>query len=91
MFIFLALGYLTYDNFYNTAKECGIDINKETARVFSYDETLPWDMIDTGINKEWLENEYERAKKAQTTVPCDIKCSNCGVCTNFNTRKVLDK
>ncbi|MCX4275124.1 MAG: TIGR03960 family B12-binding radical SAM protein [Candidatus Gastranaerophilales bacterium] len=82
---------VTYDNFYNTAKECGIDINKETARTFSYDEILPWDMIDTGINKEWLKNEYERAKKAQTTVPCDIKCSNCGVCTNFNTRKVLDK
>ena len=67
------------------------NIDEETTKVYNYDEKLPWDMIDTGINKEWLKNEYKKAKNAQTTVPCETKCSNCGVCTNFKTHKVLDK
>ena len=82
---------VTYDAFYETAKECGLNIDEETTKVYNYDEKLPWDMIDTGINKEWLKNEYKKAKNAQTTVPCETKCSNCGVCTNFKTHKVLDK
>ena len=82
---------VTYDAFYETAKECGLNIDEETTKVYNYYEKLPWDMIDTGINKEWLKNEYKKAKNAQTTVPCETKCSNCGVCTNFKTHKVLDK
>ena len=82
---------VTYDAFYETAKECGLNIDEETTKVYNYDEKLPWDMIDTGINKEWIKNEYKKAKNAQTTVPCETKCSNCGVCTNFKTHKVLDK
>ena len=82
---------VTYDAFYETAKECGLNIDEETTKVYNNDEKLPWDMIDTGINKEWLKNEYKKAKNAQTTVPCETKCSNCGVCTNFKTHKVLDK
>ena len=65
---------VTYDAFYETAKECGLNIDEETTKVYNYDEKLPWDMIDTGINKEWLKNEYKKAKNAQTTVPCETKC-----------------
>ncbi len=82
---------VTYDKFYATAKECGLDINEETTKTFNYDEPLPWDITDTGIDKEWFKNEYEKAKAAKTTIPCETKCSNCGVCKNFKTHKVLDK
>ncbi len=82
---------INYELYYKTAQECGIDIEKETTKNLSYDEVLPWDVIDTGINKEWLKNEYNRAKEAKTTIPCETKCSNCGVCQNFKTSKVLDK
>ena len=53
---------VTYDAFYETAKECGLNIDEETTKVYNYDEKLPWDMIDTGINKEWLKNEYKKQK-----------------------------
>lgn len=79
-----------YNTYYSTALECGLNIEKETTKEYSYDKCLPWDIIDTGINKEWFKNEYERAKAEQTTVPCEAKCSNCGVCSNFKTKKVLD-
>lgn len=82
---------VNYDLYYSTAQSVGLDINRETARTFSYDEALPWEFIDTGLNKEWLKLEYERASQAQTTVPCEVKCSNCGVCQNLKTKKVLDK
>lgn len=80
-----------YNVYYNIANECGLDIFNETAKEYSYDENLPWDMIDTGINKEWFKNEYEKAKLVQTTIPCETKCSNCGVCTNFKVKKILDR
>ncbi len=82
---------INYDLYYKTAEECGLNIDKETTKNYSYGNTLPWDIIDTGINKEWFENEYNRAKEALTTVPCETKCSNCGVCHNFRTKKILDK
>ncbi|MDJ1184381.1 TIGR03960 family B12-binding radical SAM protein [Roseofilum casamattae] len=45
------------------------------------DRPLPWDYIDTGINKEWLKEDLQRAL-AEVTVPdCSFDgCSHCGVC-----------
>ncbi len=82
---------INYDLYYNTAQECGLIIDNETTKTYSYDTDLPWDVLDCGINKEWFINEYNRAKQAVTTVPCETKCSNCGVCPNFKTHKILDK
>ncbi len=82
---------IDYDLYYATAEECGLDIDIETIKEYSYKDNLPWDIIDTGINKEWFENEFNKAKAIQTTVPCETRCSNCGVCTNFKTKKILDK
>ncbi|MEB3287165.1 MAG: TIGR03936 family radical SAM-associated protein [Vampirovibrionales bacterium] len=47
--------------------------------------TLPWDAIDVGLNKQWLKDEYEKAKAEASTVPCFEACSTCGVCANYNT------
>ncbi len=82
---------INYDLYYKTAEECGLVIDNETTKSYSYDEILPWDVLDCGINKEWFKNEYNKAKETMTTVPCETKCSNCGVCSNFKTHKVLDK
>ncbi len=81
---------VNYDTYYKTAEECGLDINIETAKEYSYDAELPWDVIDAGVNKEWLKNEFSKAQKAESTIPCETKCSNCGVCNNFKTKKSLD-
>ena len=53
------------------------------------DETLnaplPWDHINTGIDKEWLKEDLKRALEAATVPDCAFEgCSHCGVCgTDF--------
>jgi radical SAM-linked protein len=45
------------------------------------DEVLPWDHIDSGIGREFLLQERERAVAGQPTVDCRSgSCSACGVC-----------
>lgn len=56
---------------------CGMDIFFYT-RARSFDEVLPWDMIDVGVTKEFLISEARKAEQAITTPHCREKCSNCG-------------
>jgi radical SAM family uncharacterized protein/radical SAM-linked protein len=42
---------------------------------------LPWDHIDTGIDKQWLIEDWHRAIAAQIIPDCSFGgCSECGVC-----------
>jgi radical SAM family uncharacterized protein/radical SAM-linked protein len=42
---------------------------------------LPWDHIDTGIDKNWLIADLQRALEAATVPDCSFEgCSHCGVC-----------
>jgi radical SAM superfamily enzyme YgiQ (UPF0313 family) len=43
------------------AQELGIDIEKETTTALSPDGELPWDIIDTGLEKTYLREQFERA------------------------------
>lgn len=45
------------------------------------DAPLPWDHIDTGIDKNWLKADLQRALEAATVPDCSFDgCSHCGVC-----------
>ena len=80
---------LDFNLYEKIAGKLNIDIEKEASREFDVDDKLPWDDINYGVDKSWLYAEYEKAKKAVSTVPCEVKCNNCGVCRNLKTRKVL--
>ncbi|WP_416665789.1 TIGR03960 family B12-binding radical SAM protein [Egbenema bharatensis] len=42
---------------------------------------LPWDHVDTGIDKDWLQADLHRALEAATVPDCSFEgCSHCGVC-----------
>lgn len=49
------------------------------------DIPLPWDHIDTGIDKQWLKADFQKALAAGTVPDCSFEgCSHCGVCgTDF--------
>ncbi len=47
----------------------------------SLDAPLPWDHLDTGIDKTWLKEDLFRALEAATVPDCSFEgCSHCGVC-----------
>lgn len=43
------------------------------------EEELPWDFIDTGINKEFYIRELEKAKVEALSPDCREKCLGCGM------------
>ena len=57
--------------------ECGLNPDFYT-RARSFDEILPWDMIDVGVKKSFLIEEAKRAERAEVTPNCREKCSACG-------------
>jgi radical SAM-linked protein len=43
--------------------------------------SLPWDFIDSGVRKEFLAKEWDRAHGLESTPDCRTEgCSGCGVC-----------
>ncbi|WP_312091222.1 TIGR03960 family B12-binding radical SAM protein [Aminipila sp.] len=74
--------HFKYDAWMKAFEETGIDKCFYTTRERSYDEILPWDMIDCGVTKEFLMKENERAKKEETTQDCRTGCVGCGMNKN---------
>ncbi|RFP59475.1 MAG: TIGR03960 family B12-binding radical SAM protein [Limnothrix sp. CACIAM 69d] len=45
------------------------------------DRPLPWDHLDSGVDKKWLKEDLQRALEAATVPDCSFEgCSHCGVC-----------
>jgi len=68
-------------NWTKTLKATQIDPEFYTYREIPIDELLPWDFIDHGIHKHFLQKEYKKAMRDQTSKPCLMDdCNICGVC-----------
>lgn len=74
-----------------TAEQLGISLDELAQKEYKADEDLPWDFIDIGVEKDWLIQEYNSALENNTKPSCQTGCVNCGVCSNFKTKKVMDK
>ncbi|WP_368488535.1 TIGR03960 family B12-binding radical SAM protein [Clostridium sp. BJN0013] len=75
--------YFNFELWMEAFRECKVDSDFYIYRNRSYDEILPWDFIDIGVDKEFLIEENEKAKKALVTPDCRIGCKNCGVNVNL--------
>lgn len=60
-------------------EDTGMDIDFYAYRERSYDEVLPWDVIDPLISRDFLIRENEKAKAASTTPDCRLGCAGCGI------------
>lgn len=58
--------------------ECGIDIDFYTTRERGLDEIFPWDILNCGVDKEWLKKEWLRSKEGVVTPNCAMQCNGCG-------------
>ena len=75
--------YFKYDVWQDALKECNLDVDFYAYRDRTYDEILPWDFIDIGVNRKYLEIENEKAKRVELTKNCREGCTGCGVNVNF--------
>ncbi|MEO9123116.1 MAG: TIGR03936 family radical SAM-associated protein, partial [Microcoleus sp.] len=67
-------------------------ISESPTLPMSLDQPLPWDHLDTGIDKNWLKLDLQKALEAATVPDCSFEgCSRCGVCgTDFGHNVVVD-
>ena len=76
-----------------TALECDLSLKELAQKTYKLEEKLPWDFVNVGLNKAWLQNEYKQAFEQgcefNLQKTCEQNCVNCGVCKNLNTKKIL--
>ena len=77
----LALAHNHGGNWARTFKTVPLNPDFYVLRERDPDELLPWDFIDHGIKKSFLQKEWQRAVKGLTTPDCQVNtCRMCGVC-----------
>ncbi|MEY3407886.1 MAG: hypothetical protein RL038_947, partial [Actinomycetota bacterium] len=63
-----------------------VDLNWYTLRERGYDEVLPWDHIDSGLDKDWLWEDWQAALDEEAVEDCRwTPCFDCGVCDQMST------
>ena len=70
--------------------DCDFNPDFYVYREKNYDEVLPWDFIDIGVNRKYLERENEKAKNAELTKNCREGCTGCGINVNFKEGKCFE-
>ncbi|SLM29706.1 Radical SAM domain protein [Desulfamplus magnetovallimortis] len=71
-------------------EENNIDPLFYTARERHRDEPLPWDHIDCGLPKQFMEKEFEKAIEGIATPDCrENECNGCGICDFQTVKPVL--
>jgi radical SAM family uncharacterized protein len=64
----------------------GVDLDWYTVRERDELEVLPWDHLDSGLDKEWLWSDWQDALAEQDLDDCRwIPCFDCGVCPQMGT------
>ena len=77
----LLMAHANKGNWAQTLKTVHLNSDFYVLRERDPGETLPWDFIDHGIKKSFLQREYQRAKQELTTPACEVEtCRMCGVC-----------
>ncbi|QIK65779.1 TIGR03960 family B12-binding radical SAM protein [Nocardioides sp. HDW12B] len=66
----------------------GVDLAWFTTRERSYDEVLPWDHLDAGLDRDWLWEDWQDALDPDSAEIDDCRwtpCYDCGVCPEMST------
>ena len=84
--------HFSYDRWRTAAEEAlagtGVDLDWFTTRERAYDEVLPWDHLDSGLDKDWLWQDWEDALDPDSVDVEDCRwtpCYDCGVCPEMGT------
>jgi len=68
----------------------GLSLDWFTTRQRVWDEVLPWDHLDTGLDRDWLWNQWVAAIQGESQADCRWSgCHGCGVCFTGGVRTEL--
>ncbi|HET7195217.1 MAG TPA: TIGR03960 family B12-binding radical SAM protein [Nocardioides sp.] len=87
--------YFSYDRWVAASERglagTGLDLDWFTTREREYDEVLPWDHLDSGLDKDWLWADWEDALAVADGAEIEVEdcrwtpCYDCGVCPEMDT------
>lgn len=87
--------HFSYDRWMTSAEKAlagtGVDVDWYTTRARDYDEVLPWEHLDSGLDKDWLWGDWEDALATADGADIEIEdcrwtpCYDCGVCPEMGT------
>ncbi|CAM3548882.1 TIGR03960 family B12-binding radical SAM protein [Nocardioides zeicaulis] len=87
--------HFSYDRWMAAAERglagTGVDVDWYTTRERDYDEVLPWEHLDSGLDKDWLWGDWEDALAAADGADIEVEdcrwtpCYDCGVCPEMGT------
>ncbi|HET9872942.1 MAG TPA: TIGR03960 family B12-binding radical SAM protein [Propionibacteriaceae bacterium] len=64
----------------------GVDLDWYTTREREYAEVLPWDHLDSGLDRDWLWEDWQDALDEVEVEDCRwTPCFDCGVCPQLDT------
>lgn len=82
--------HFSYEGWMNAAASAlqgsNVDVDWYTIRERDRDEVLPWDHLDSGLDKEWLWEDWQASLSEDAVEDCRwTPCFDCGVCDQMNT------
>jgi radical SAM superfamily enzyme YgiQ (UPF0313 family) len=82
--------HFSYQRWVDAAAEVlpayGVDLDWYTTRERSHTEVLPWDHLDSGLDKDWLWEDWQDALTQTEVDDCRwTPCFDCGVCPQLGT------
>ncbi len=82
--------HFSYDRWVSSAatelEPLGVDLAWFTTRERTEAEVLPWDHLDSGLDKEWLWDDWQDALDSREQDDCRwTPCFDCGVCPAMGT------
>jgi radical SAM family uncharacterized protein len=77
----LSLAHINHGNWAQTLKAVSLNADFYVLRDRDLNENLPWDYIDHGIEKSFLQQEFQRAQQELPSPACRVEtCNICGIC-----------
>jgi radical SAM family uncharacterized protein len=78
--------HFSFARWMTAAQGAGVDVEWYTTRERDGDEVLPWDHLDSGLDKQWLWDDWQDALGEFEQDDCRwTPCFDCGVCSNLGT------
>lgn len=83
--------HFSYQRWLDAANEVlpahGVSLEWYTTRERDELEVLPWDHLDSGLDKDWLWQDWQHALDEYEQDDCRwTPCSDCGVCPSMDTK-----